>query len=106
MVRDTPGPAARDPSWAGASERAALMLRGSVPPPPGVQPAVAFVTFALVASAGLALVTGALGFFAVQAYVIKLFASFGTTVTAETVPEERFLTLNGVRYDPTGSSTA
>ena len=61
---------------------------------------MAFLAFTLVASVGLALVTGALSFFAVQAYCTKLFLSYGTSVAAESAPEERFLTLNGVRFDP------
>ena len=60
---------------------------------------MAFLTFTLLASAGLALATGALTFFSVQAYIIKLFQSYGTMVTADTAPEERYLTLNGVRFD-------
>ena len=61
---------------------------------------MAFFAFALVASVGIGLMTGALTFFALQAYIVKLFLSFGTTVTADSAPEERFLTLNGVRFDP------
>jgi hypothetical protein len=61
---------------------------------------VAFGAFALVAAAAVALVAGALSFFALQVYLVRLFVSYGTHVTADAAPDDRFLTLNGVRFDP------
>lgn len=54
-------------------------------------------------SLGVLVVAGSLGFFASQVFIHRLFSSYGTIVSGDIgggIGEERFLTLNGVRFNP------